>query len=67
MSNQLAVAVLTKHRIECTGPGEVTCRECRSKSWMSWHAYYRHIVEALDAEGLLITPPTADETTKEQR
>jgi hypothetical protein len=41
--------VLREHRIECTGPGEVTCRGCRGAGWMSWHAYHQHVAEAQKA------------------
>lgn len=42
--------LLTEHRIECTGPGEVTCRGCREKRWMSWHTYYAHLADAIATE-----------------
>jgi hypothetical protein len=45
--------VLKLHTIECTGPGEVTCRACRDKSWMSWFAYRKHVADALFAAGVV--------------
>jgi hypothetical protein len=39
--------VLRTHTIECTGPGEVTCRGCRDSGWMSWPAYRRHVSDAI--------------------
>lgn len=38
---------IADHRIECTGPGEVTCRECRDKGWMSWSAFHAHVTDAV--------------------
>lgn len=52
------VKVLRKHRVECTGLGEVTCRSCRDLGWMSWSAFYEHIADALKAANLL-TPELA--------
>jgi hypothetical protein len=37
--------VLGEHTIECTGIGEVTCRACRERSWMSWSVYRAHVAE----------------------
>ena len=45
-----ALRVLRVHTIECTAPGEVTCRDCRDKGWMSWSAYREHVA-ALIAGG----------------
>lgn len=42
MSTDLT-SLLTRHTIECTGPGEVTCRGCRDRGWMSWAAYHVHV------------------------
>lgn len=42
-------AVLQAHNIECTSPGEVTCRGCRGRGWMSWSAYRLHLSEAIMA------------------
>ncbi|HEY3559700.1 MAG TPA: hypothetical protein VGL05_19660 [Kribbella sp.] len=39
--------ILRVHCIECTGPGEVTCRGCRGEGWMSWPEYRRHITDAV--------------------
>lgn len=39
--------VLATHRIECTGPGEVTCRDCRDMGWMSWSAFHGHVADAV--------------------
>jgi hypothetical protein len=47
------VEVLSEHTIECTGPGEVTCRACRDKGWMTWGEYRVHLVDALAAKGLV--------------
>ena len=41
------VAVLNEHRIECTGPGEVTCRGCRERGWMGWYDFHRHLAERI--------------------
>lgn len=38
---------IADHRIECTGLGEVTCRECRDKGWMSWAAFHAHVTDAV--------------------
>lgn len=43
------VAVLRLHRIECTGPGEVTCRACRELGWMSWQLFYEHVADCIMA------------------
>jgi hypothetical protein len=51
--------VLKLHTIECTGPGEVTCRACRDKSWMSWFEYRRHI--AAELETLVRPLPTREQ------
>lgn len=45
--------VLGKHGIECTGRGEVTCRECRGVGWMSWDAYHYHLARQLADANLL--------------
>ena len=45
-----ARTVLTEHRIECTGPGEVTCRACRDRHWMRWSQLWQTYV-ALTLEG----------------
>lgn len=45
------VEVLELHRIECTGPGEVTCRNCRQLSWMSWYTYHEHLADLILAIG----------------
>ena len=59
-SRERVVEVLTTHRIECTGPGEVTCRDCRDKGWMSWSAYRQHVADALLAAGVFRELPTRD-------
>jgi hypothetical protein len=46
-SRERVVEVLRMHRIECTGPGEVTCGGCRERSWMSWWDYHQHIADAV--------------------
>lgn len=43
------LAVLRLHRIECTGPGEVTCRACRDRRWMTWQQYFEHLADLLVA------------------
>lgn len=47
VSQEALEEVLLTHNIECTGPGEVTCRGCRDRGWMSWVAYRRHIADAV--------------------
>lgn len=39
--------VLELHRIECFGPGEVSCRDCRDKGWMSTWDYVQHVAAAV--------------------
>ena len=39
--------VITLHRIECTGLGEVTCRACRESGWMSWPEFHKHVARAV--------------------
>ena len=39
--------VITLHRIECTGLGEVTCRACRERGWMSWPEFHKHVARAV--------------------
>ena len=39
-------AELGTHGVECTGPGEVTCR-CREGGWMSWSAFNEHQARAV--------------------
>lgn len=52
-SREDVLATLRAHRIECTGPGEVTCFGCRERSWMTWGEYYEHVVDAvLNALGI---------------
>lgn len=46
MSTDLT-SLLGEHTIECTGPGEVTCRGCRDRGWMSWAAYHVHVAAML--------------------
>jgi hypothetical protein len=46
-------AVLEAHNIECTGPGEVTCRGCRDRGWMSWPGYRTHVAEAILSAGFI--------------
>lgn len=45
--------ILAEHGIECTGPGEVTCRGCRDRGWMSWSTYYAHLAEVIEASDWL--------------
>lgn len=42
--------LLAEHAIECTGPGEVTCRGCRERGWMSRTSYRAHLEAVLLAE-----------------
>lgn len=55
-------AVLKEHTIECTGPGEVTCRGCRHAGWMSWTVYRSHVTDAVLAvlPGLPLAQVKAD-------
>lgn len=46
-------SVLADHNIECTGLGEVTCRGCRERGWMSWSEFREHQAHALADAGLL--------------
>lgn len=57
-----AAEVLAAHAIECTGPGEVSCR-CRIVRWMSWPDYHQHQADMLAAAGLLVTPQAAMDAT----
>jgi hypothetical protein len=50
----LIAETLRAHPVECTGPGEVTCRGCRDKGWMSWRDFYAHQAQAVtEALGLV--------------
>lgn len=44
--------VLGEHRIESTGRGEVTCRGCRERGWMSGTAFRAHQAAAIRAAGV---------------
>ena len=55
---QQVAQVLAEHSIECTGIGEVTCRQLCSKNperspWMPWRTYHAHVAQALADAGLL--------------
>jgi hypothetical protein len=47
--NEQVAEILATHTIECTGPGEVTCRGCREAGWMSWYAYRQHVAPLMVA------------------
>lgn len=43
------LTILRTHMIECTGPGEVTCRCHDPAGWMSWHEHRHYVADALMA------------------
>lgn len=42
-----ALQVLQQHGIECTGVGEVSCRGCLDRGWMSWMDYREHLANLI--------------------
>lgn len=56
LDREAVADVLREHTSECTGLGEVSCRGCRERGWMSWSEYRGHIADLIIA--LVHTPST---------